>query len=427
EEYPGVASYQASFAVSLLNSAQLSLVRDKNLAQARKLLERAVGTYRPLVRAYPENQHYVHHLINSCLLLSGALAALGDAQGAAKWLREAEDVFCDSIVALQRLPRGSFRVASLCLDVAEELEFSFGLWSRAGRPREAAAIHQQITQLYGRTLARTPGNAGVLLGRGDAYRRLRRMDEALADYQQAAGLLEKEAMSHATAEHQKQLATSLNNLADLLKVKGRFGEAEEAARKALAWWRRLAADSPEEPTCRFGVGDGLFRLGKVLAAAQRHQEAEQLFRQAAAIFQPLAAEFPDEPGFLLMEADTFRLHLGPLLAGQPARLRDAEEAYRHGIAAGERLAARFPELDREYHRRLGNAYHALMNLLRSDGRRDAAMQVGRQARDFYKRLAVNHPKETSIHAELARFNKEMSRLLQAVGQPGPAKPTQKPD
>ncbi len=422
EEYPDVAKHQSNFAVSLWNSAQLALVRERDLGRANKLLEQAVTVYRSLLTAYPENQRYVYLRTANCLLLSGGRAALGDQAGAEKWRREAEDTFCDGLAALDRLPGGPVRTASLSHDVADELGFHVSLWERAGRPAEAAAVNRQGTGLFGRALARFPGNPGVWLGRGEAHRRLGRLDDALDDYQRAAGLLEEAAKTHGTADNRKQLTTCLNSLTDLLTAKDRLGEAEATARKAVAWWRSLAADLPQEQTNRFEVGGALGRLGKVLAAARRHREAEEAFREAAAVFATLAAESTEAPGYLVSEANTFSLHLGPLLAGERGRAGDAEEAYRRGIQAGERLAARFPSLNPEYHRRLGDAYQALMDLLRNDGRPDAATQVGRGAVEFYTRLAAQHPNESSIQAELVRRNRAVNGSTPEAGRPAPPKP-----
>ena len=74
------------------------------------------------------------------------------------------------------------------------------------------------------------------------------------------------------------MASSLNNLAELLRATGRYGEAEPLYRRALVI--REQALGPAHPD----VASSLNNLAELLDATGRSGEAEPLYRRALGIF-----------------------------------------------------------------------------------------------------------------------------------------------
>ena len=72
------------------------------------------------------------------------------------------------------------------------------------------------------------------------------------------------------------LAATLNNLAELYKEEGRYGDAEPLYKRALATWKK--ALGPNHPD----VAQSLNNLADLYSAQGRHADAEPLYKRALA-------------------------------------------------------------------------------------------------------------------------------------------------
>ncbi len=104
----------------------------------------------------------------------------------------------------------------------------------------------------------------------EAYQR---GDYAEAEKQLAAAVKEAEGFG----PQDPRLATSLNNLAEVYRLEGRYGKAEPLHRRALAI--REVALGPEHPD----VGTALNGLANLYRDQGRYAEAEPLFKRAVVI------------------------------------------------------------------------------------------------------------------------------------------------
>jgi serine/threonine protein kinase/tetratricopeptide (TPR) repeat protein len=463
-EFPGAPRHQFGFGVALYNWAELALVRDKEFSKASRLLEQAVGRLRPLVKAYPQNQYYERILVCACVRRSDTLSALGDQGGAVEWRREAEEAFCNGVRVLKGLPGGPARVASFCREVTGNILGFANVWKKAGRPAEAAAARQHVAELYERAMTLDPENPGLLLGRADAYQQLGHSDEALTGYEKPAALLEKVAAKFPDdARVRVELATTLYNLTDLLKAKGRLGDAERACRQAVASWRKLAADFPQDQRYRVELGHSLWRLGELrgpLCATGRHAEAEETLREALRLFEALAAEYPMQPYYrqetvwghrllswlfsstghprpaaeqlgqavtiyegLIADAPDnsfYRQNAGDCytdlgdqrrVAGQVAQ---AEEAYNQALRTYEKLVARSRTAD--YHLRIGWIQVNLAELFRDTRRPKQAEEAYRSAVAAYTKLVADPKAHPSLGWRLANAVRDLAQILRASGR-----------
>jgi tetratricopeptide (TPR) repeat protein len=129
-------------------------------------------------------------------------------------------------------------------------------------PDEASALNQKVIQLY---------NQG-------------RFSEALPPAQRALGMREK-----ALGPDHREVAVSLNSLAELYRAQGRYADAEPLYKRALAIWEK--AHGPDHPE----VATGLNNLALLYQAQGRYADAEPLYKRALAIWEKIGL-YAEEAG-----------------------------------------------------------------------------------------------------------------------------------
>jgi serine/threonine protein kinase/Flp pilus assembly protein TadD len=367
-DFPGRASHSAWLAVSYRTLGEMQCAR-KEFKDAEKTLRSALELQQKLVDEFPSLHTYQDDWATTQQDLGAVLKNLGKSAEAEAAYRHALGGFEQLVVAFPRAARYQTQLLQTAKELAQLLEAS-------RQPQKKKEVLDVVFAVYEKLTA------------------------------QAAR----------TPEDVKATAVAYQNLANLLRDNGQPKEAEKAYRHALEFFKKLAADFPRVPNYRVELGHTFWQLASILASAGRRDETEKVLRDALALFEALAADFPIEAYYQLEAAHTCWAQLGPLLAGQPDRLRDAEQVYRQGLAAHKKLATGFPKRDPEYHRRLGANYQALMDLLRNNNRPQEAIPIGREAIDFFEKLAAKNPSEINIELELARRYAALGYLLQQDGK-----------
>ena len=188
-----------------------------------------------------------------------------------------------------------------------------------------------------------------------------------------------------TAQHHPNMATVLNNLAELLKTTGRAAESEPLMRRTLAINERTSgAEHPD-------VAISLNNLAGLLWATKRLEEAEPLMRRAVAITeQYYGTEHP---------AVVFGLGNWVNLLHDTDRLAEIEVLARRSLAIASANARRTGHEDDSYQWYLNNYHERLgpMNLSEDE--------IARRVKDA-----------TEFASPLKPIAVELERLL------GPAKP-----
>jgi len=120
-----------------------------------------------------------------------------------------------------------------------------------------------------------------------------------------------------------EVASSLNNLADVLESQGQYAEAETLFQKALAMRQKLLG--PEHPD----VASSLNNLASVLYHQGRYAEAERLYQKALALFQKLLGTQHPHVALSLSNLANFYLGWGRLAQALPflrqaASIREAQ-------------------------------------------------------------------------------------------------------
>jgi tetratricopeptide (TPR) repeat protein len=214
-------------------------------------------------------------------------------------------------------------------------------------------------------------------------------------------------------DYRQELATSHNNLGNLLASTGRPREAEEAYRAALKLYEQLVADFPTRPKFRQELANSCNNLGVLLAGTGQLKEAEEAYRQALKLREQLAAEFPTRPDYRENLA-TSHNNLGNLLAGT-GRPKEAEASFRAGLKLFEQLAADFPTRP-DCRQALAGSHNNLGLLLRATGRPKEAEEAFRASLELRDRLVGEFPSRPEYRQELAASHNNLGILLAVTGR-----------
>lgn len=231
------------------------------------------------------------------------------------------------------------------------------------------------------SIAGTGEHGRALLGLSHWLAQLEREEEALLVIEQAVTCFRQLASAQPDT-FLPNLATSLNNQANLLRDLGRPEEALAVNEEALGLYRQLAAASPEEFT--FNVAASLNNLALPLRDLGQPEEALDVIEEAVGMARQLAAARPDE----------FTFFLAGSLANLAVRLADLgrrEEA----LGASEEATGLYQQLadarPDEFNPRLANTLELLACDLSNLGRQEDALAVIEQAVTIHRQLAAARP------------------------------------
>jgi serine/threonine-protein kinase len=187
------------------------------------------------------------------------------------------------------------------------------------------------------------------------------------------------------AEH-KDVAESLNKLGHLLVDRGNFSEAESSLREALAMRRKLLGDESAE------VAESIYSLGKLMRNTGKYHDAEILFRQALDLRRKLYGA--DHP----LVADSLNTLVAVLQ--EQGDFKGAEALCREMLAMRRRL---FGEQHPDVASSLGNLAVVLHGLKKYD----EAEQLYRQVLTLpHKPFGEEHPYLATTMSNLAALYRD---------------------
>ncbi len=173
--------------------------------------------------------------------------------------RESEAHYTEALQIQTRLfGKDSIQSANVLNNLAQ-------LHRSEGRFDEAHKLARKSVALTEAALGNNaPSLANRLVTLGSTYADLGQPDEALAQFERAAKI----------DSDQNQLASVLNNIAEVHISQHRFEEAEPLARRALAIWESSAG--PVHPN----VAVALNNIAQALRLQRKYAEAEPLYRRS---------------------------------------------------------------------------------------------------------------------------------------------------
>jgi serine/threonine protein kinase/tetratricopeptide (TPR) repeat protein len=250
-------------------------------------------------------------------------------------------------------------------------------------------ISGQNLRLNRTKLGDTPATATALAQLGDALRHLGRFDQA-EEHLRAAMAMRRQLFG----EESLEMAASLNDLAELFKNRGEYKVAEKLYRQTLALRERLQGKDHVE------LAGALNNLAIALRRMGKYREAEELLRRSLTIRRKhLGKEHPDLVGTLG--------NLGSVLEDQ-GKLGEAEDAYRLDLE----MAEKFFDPD---HPEVAGAMMNLAGLLESQSKPDEAEPLAERALAIrQKRYGDESPQTLDALSVLALVRERQGRFEDAV-------------
>jgi tetratricopeptide (TPR) repeat protein len=246
---------------------------------------------------------------------------------------------------------------------------------------------------------------------GHISRMLEQPDEAVNDYRQAIEqftVLDKERPRDA---YKQALANAWNWMGETLRpIPGRSDAAGQAYDRALdlqtAMVTRAAGSTDlRQELARTHYNRGILRSMRGEPGSAAFRAAEGDFRDAILLLEPLSRE---EAG-IVSAPDLARAcnNLASLIAADDTRIAEAVRLYDRAIEVGERLVAADPS-NRRYRLELAQFRSNAADLLRVDGKFDAARGQSRRALELLEALARPAP---SLGVELADAHNLRAQIL----------------
>jgi serine/threonine protein kinase len=376
-ERPGVPEYRWQLAAAL-NSLAGSF-RDRP-REAEPCHREAIRLCAALATERPDEPLYQGERANSYF-------RLGHSEAGAKRFSQAEDAFRQAIAIFDKASTPLNRTTYRFLSAEAQCDLG-GVLKAQGRVAEAEAAYRQAVAAGERSVAQWPDIPDYSLRLTRYYSELSRVlaqsgriEEAATFTRARLDLFEK-VLPDLTAgtQSREQAIAVLSDWGRSLRDAGELKDAERALRQALEAARRLAEQSPTEPSPQRILAQSHAVTGTILLRARRFQEAAAAHREELAIYEKLAAAFPADPDYRYHQARAANF-LGTVLRRLPKETEAAAGYHRQAIKLCEPLPAQFPDQPR-YHIELIRSHYALgLALVASSRWVDAQASFGQALAD----------------------------------------------
>jgi serine/threonine protein kinase/tetratricopeptide (TPR) repeat protein len=244
--------------------------------------------------------------------------------------------------------------------------------------------------------------------------RLGRMADSLTALQ-----LARDAFAQLNAEFPSQplyaqyLTGSHHNLGLLLRELGKWSQAEEQDRQAVAFGEKLVVAFPTNAEVRQGLARSYANLGVLLAEQGQGTAAEEFYRKALTIEKQLADELPNEPMYR-QEVARSRGYLG-LLFKERGKWRQAQEQLQEALDIQAKVVTQFPTIA-EYREELAYRHFNLGGLLNDLGQAAQVEVQYHKALAIEEKLVAEYPSVAVYRKNLAGIYNELGTLCKAQGQ-----------
>jgi len=249
------------------------------------------------------------------------------------------------------------------------------------------------------------------------------LQEAIATYRKLA--------AEEPEEYLSELASAVNNFAYIQYRLGQFEFALPDAQESVDLFRQLVAKSPDES--RFELARSLSNQAKILFSLGRHEEAYQTGKEAVGILRKLAALRPSGFENELVESlcnlidicrklfvanpEAFRPELAELL-NEKAMCMGNLGAYKEALLAIQEAVPLFRELDAKapdlFRLRLAGVLNNLSLMLSATDNTEAALEFAHEAINIRDTLT---PQQLDVfRPDLAKTLNNMANMLRDLGE-----------
>jgi eukaryotic-like serine/threonine-protein kinase len=301
-----------------------------------------------------------------------------------------------------------------------------GVTLHVDAPADGVEQHQKALAILRDLVIRFPRDSELkqdlatgLADAGGAFQSTDRLDQAAESFRQAI-LLREELLrvDPANLRLQRNLLVANGNYAVVLggawtSNLGRFAEAREAGRKAIAIAHSMVAADPQDANARFDLSMSLSRLGAIEPEAGGAAASLAALQEAITLMEPI---FRSNPKAMAVAS---QLAITRELAGNRleslGRSKEAAEQYQASLA----LTA----FEWGGGRELGQAIadrEALALLYGSSGERERAFDYARRAVEDSKQMVATSPSDRAT-ARWARSYFVLGSVHWRFGEPGDAR------
>jgi serine/threonine-protein kinase len=357
-------------------------VHDGSLKEAEEAYRQALTIQEKLARDFPAVRSDREGLART----QSDLGELLERRGRDK---EAETVLSRGLATWKKLAQDFPHIPAFRVELAQSHNNLARLQQKKGRHREAEAASRRALAIWEKLAQDFPAEPHNYLGAlasshdelAQVLKTRGRYAEAEASYRRALIIREKLVQDFPTnSDYHRDLASSHDKLGQVLKTTGRHEEAEVAYRRTVAIWEKLVQDF-DERNADENEGDLLHNLisshdnlAHVLKTRGRHEEVEATYRRALAIREKLVQKRPTV-WFHRHDVASRLNNLAHVLEAR-GRHEEAEATYRRALALREKLAQDFHNFEIGPHltRELGVAYGEFASLVRDKGQTEAALE-----------------------------------------------------
>jgi tetratricopeptide (TPR) repeat protein len=209
-----------------------------------------------------------------------------------------------------------------------------------------------------------------------------------------------------------ELANSYRFLGVVLGDLRRVEEAEQAYRRSIPHYRRLASTFPSAPQYRHHLSMSQNSLGLLLQRSNRLQEAEEEFRAAIEFQQGLVDRFPSAPAYLQSLARS-RHNLGNVMVERGLGA-DAERDLRLSLAVHKQLMDQEPAVT-EHKSSYGATLHDLALCVKERKELVEARQLLEQAVRYQREAYATAPKHPSYGQYLTKHFWQLAHVNLELG------------
>jgi eukaryotic-like serine/threonine-protein kinase len=356
------------------------------------------GIWEQLVREEPGNPEYQRWWSNSQMLIGVMHKSQGNVDEATRCLESAYKIRAKLI---QSYPNERiYRI--------EWANMIVNLWdhaSRLDRKEEVERWLQEATELC-RVLRDEPGTdimveqtfVTSLTGLGAAYFNRGDASKSLEFFAAARDLAQRvtEELPE-DPDRQLDLARCHLNMAQILPILNRVGEARTAFSEASRIFEKLASEHPLVGDYRYGLAINTMNLGALEFNLQKWDDAEAAFVKTSELLQELHTQAPDNFTYRLDRAQSWS-NLGNT-AFMREKFDEAERWYSDSISEHKKLIDEHP-LDISISASLEATRGNLAQVYTRAGRNQEAIATMREILQAQVDLAAKQPAEVSAHRRM---------------------------
>ncbi len=189
---------------------------------------------------------------------------------------------------------------------------------------------------------------------------------------------------------------------------------QDLLQEALDFHLSLLPEKLDDPGCWQDAANVYLQVGHIKALQAQPAEAEEAFRKSIDIFERLAAADPQSVGYADNQAMA-HFELATSL-WQVKRFDRAEQPVRSAIAILEKLIAGSSSTP-HYRQEMCRCLNLLGLVLRDQGRFESARSTLEQATELGRRLADEYPQEPQHRVELARTHRNLADVGIKLARP----------